>query len=127
MVISVETAWVDNAILLDILASEVALEKPEIGRTYLNISIDNSCMDDELHFVMPGGSRDYEDQGEESDYGDAIPTAGRQHQPVAKLVKFDLGTSDVDGYEGEDGDDADEDEEEEASQANDRSMQNVED
>ena len=41
--------------------------------------------------------------------------------------RFDLGTSDVDGYEGEDGDDADADEEEEASQAEDGSTQNVED
>jgi len=42
---------------------------------------------------------------------------------------FDLGTSDVDGYEGEDGDDvdADADEEEESSQVDDGSTQNVED
>jgi hypothetical protein len=41
---------------------------------------------------------------------------------------FDLGTSDVHGYEGADGDnaDADADEEEQALQADDESMQNVE-
>jgi len=60
VVISVEVARVDNAILLDYLASEVALEEPEIRSTDPNIPIDNNCMDDELHFAMPGGSGDYE-------------------------------------------------------------------
>jgi len=48
---------------------------------------------------------------------------------MTELKRFDLGTSDVDGYEGEDGDDADvdADEEEEALQTDDRSTQNVED
>jgi len=41
--------------------------------------------------------------------------------------RFDLETSDGDGYECEDGEDADTDEEEEASQADDGSTQNVED
>jgi hypothetical protein len=39
--------------------------------------------------------------------------------------RFDLGTSDVDGYECEHRNDADAYEEESASQANDGSMQNV--
>jgi hypothetical protein len=39
--------------------------------------------------------------------------------------RFDLGTSNVDGYDGEDGNDLNE--EEEASQAHDASTQNVED
>jgi hypothetical protein len=58
---------------------------------------------------------------------------------MTELERFDLGTSDVDGYEGEDGEDEDTnadanadahahaDEEEEASQADDGSTQNVED
>ena len=46
---------------------------------------------------------------------------------MTELERFDLGTSDVDGYEGEDGDDADADEEAQASQADDGSTQNVED
>jgi len=46
MVISVEAARVDNAILLDYLTSEVALEEPEIGSTDQNIPIDNNCTDD---------------------------------------------------------------------------------
>ena len=41
--------------------------------------------------------------------------------------KFDLGTSNVDGYEGKDGDDAGAVEEEEASQAIHGLTQNVED
>jgi len=75
VVISMEAARVDNTILLDYLASEVALEEHEIGSTDLNIPIDNNCKDDELHFVMPGGGGDYEDECDESDMGDAIPIA----------------------------------------------------
>jgi len=118
VVISVEAARVDNAILLDYLNSEVAHEEPEIGSTDSNIPIDNNCTDDELHFRMPGGSRDFEDEGDESD---AIPTASRRRRAATELERFDLGTRDVDGYEGEDGDDADADEEEEPSQAEDGS------
>jgi hypothetical protein len=44
-----------------------------------------------------------------------------------RMLRTDLGPSDVDGYEGEDDDDADADEEGEASQADDGSMQNVKD
>jgi hypothetical protein len=73
---------------------------------------------------MQGGSEDFEDEGDESD---AIPTASRRRRAVTELERFDLGTSDVDGFEGEYGDDADADEEEEASQADDGSTQNVED
>jgi hypothetical protein len=124
VVISVEAARIDNAILLDYLNSEVALEEPEIGNTDSNIRIDNNCTDDELHFRMPGGSRDFDDAGDESD---AIPTTSRQRRTATELERFDLGTSDVEGYEGEDGDDAYADEEKEASQAEDGSMQNVED
>jgi len=129
MVIRVEAARVDNTILLDYLASKVALEKPEIGSTDPNIPIDNNCTDDELHFGMPGGSVDYENEGDESDNCDAIPTARRRWRPATELNRFDLGTSDVDGYECEDSDnaDADADEEEEASQVDDGSTQNVED
>jgi len=126
-VISMEAVGVDNAILPDYLTSEVALEEPEIGSTDQNIPIDNNCMDDELHFGMPGGSGDYEDEVDESDERDAIPTATWRRRPATELERFDLGTSDVDGYEGDDGDDADADEEEEASLADHGSMQNVED
>jgi len=73
---------------------------------------------------MPGGSGDFEDEGDESD---AIPTASRRRRAATGLERFDLGTSNVDRYEGEDGDDAHADEEEEPSQAEDGSMQNVED
>jgi len=78
VIISVEAVRVDNAILLDYLTSEVALEKPEIGSTDPNIPIDNNCTDDELHFGMPGGSRDYDDEGDECDERDAILTASRR-------------------------------------------------
>jgi len=127
VVISVEAARIDNAILLDYLTSEVALEEPEIGSTDPNIPTDNNGTDDELDFEMPGGSGDYEDEDDESNMGDAIPTTHQQRRPMTELERFDLGTSDVDGYEGDDGDDAYADEEEESSQADDGSTQNVED
>ena len=41
-VISTEAVCVHNAILLDYLTSQVALEEPEIGRTDPNIPIDNN-------------------------------------------------------------------------------------
>jgi len=119
--------FLTDAILLDYLTSEVALEEPEIWRTDPNILIDINCMDGEVHFGMPGGSWDDEDEGDESDVCDAILTPSQRRQPATELERFDLGTSDVNRYGGEDGDDADEDEEEEALQANDGSTQNVED
>jgi len=75
MVISVEAARVDNAILLDYLTCEVALEEPEIGSTDPDIPIDNNCTDDEGHFGMRGGSGHDKDEGDESGMRDAIPTA----------------------------------------------------
>jgi hypothetical protein len=85
MVISMVAACVDNAILLDYLASEVALEEPEIGRTDPNILIDNNCMDVEHHFGMPGGGGDYTDEGDEWDNRDAIATASRPRRPGTEL------------------------------------------
>jgi hypothetical protein len=102
VVITVEAAHGDNAIRLDYLTSDVALEEPEIGGTDPNIPIENNCTDDELHFGMPRGSEDFE---EECDERDAIPTAWRRRLAATELERFELGTSDVDGYEGEDGDD----------------------
>jgi hypothetical protein len=78
VLISVEAARVDNAILLEYLASEVALEEPEIGSTDPNIPIDNNCTNDKLHFGMPGGSGDCEDQADERDDCEAIPIASRR-------------------------------------------------
>jgi hypothetical protein len=77
MLISMEAAHVDNTNLLHYLTSEVALEETEIRGTVSNIPIDNHCTDGELHFGMPAGSRVYQDEGDESDMHDAIPTASR--------------------------------------------------
>jgi len=90
VVISVEAARVDNAILLDYLASKVALQEPEIGSTDPYIPIDNNCMDDELHFGMPGGSGDYEDEGDESEDRDSIPTGSRRRRPATEPKWLDL-------------------------------------
>ena len=58
-------------------------------------------MDGELHLGMPGGSGDYEDEGDESDDRDAITTGIRRRRPATELERFGLGTSDVNPYEGE--------------------------
>jgi hypothetical protein len=102
----------------------VALEEPEIGTTDPILPIDNDCTDDELHFGLPGGRGDFNDEGDESD---VISTASRRRRAATELERFHLGTRDVAEYEGEDGDDSDADDEEEASQADDGSRQNVED
>jgi hypothetical protein len=124
VVISVEAARIHNAILPEYLTSEVAREDPEIRSTESNIPIDNNCRDDELHFVIPGASGDFEDEG---DKGNAISTTSRRRWAATVLVKLDLATGVVDRYEGEDGDDLDVYEEAEVSQADDGSTQNVED
>jgi len=77
VVISVEAVCGDNAILLDYLTSEVALEKPEIRWTDPNIPIDNYCTDDELHVGNLGGSGNYQDEGDKSHKHDAITTVSR--------------------------------------------------
>jgi len=126
-VISMEAARHDNAILLDYVTSEVALENPEIRSTDANISIDNNCTDYEQHFGMPGGSKDYVDEGDKINESHAIPTATQRRCATTSLVRFDLRTSNVNGYKGIDGNNAEADEEEEASQADNGSMQNLED
>jgi hypothetical protein len=75
MVICVEAAHVDNAMLLDYLVPYVDLEEPEIGSSDPIIQIDINCTDVELHITMPGGIVDYEDEGHKRDLHDAIPTA----------------------------------------------------
>jgi hypothetical protein len=57
VMISVEAACVDNAILLGHLTSEVALEEPVMDSTDPNIQIDNNCKDDELYVLIPSGQR----------------------------------------------------------------------
>jgi hypothetical protein len=127
VVISLEAVRVDNAILLDYLTTEVALEQPDIGSTDPNLLIDSHCTYEDLQFGMPGDSGDCEDYGEDSDERDAISTNSRRRRPVTELQMFDLGTRDICAYGGEDGDDTDEDVDKEAepSQSNDGSTQNV--
>jgi len=129
MVISVEAANDDNAILLNYLASEVALEEPDIGSTVQRIPIDNNSTDDELYIGIPWSSGDYKDAGDDSEYCDNIASTGLQRRPDTWLERLYLGTCDVDGYEEQDGNNADAaaNQEEDESQANDGSMQNAED
>jgi hypothetical protein len=77
VVISVQAPRVDNAILRNNITSEVALDEPQIGSTDPNIPIDNNGTNDELHFGIPGVSGDYEDEDNDSDERDGIPTASR--------------------------------------------------
>jgi hypothetical protein len=59
MVIRVEAARVDFAILLDYLTAEMALEERDIGCTEPNNPLDDNSLDDELHFGMPLDRGDY--------------------------------------------------------------------
>jgi hypothetical protein len=77
VVISVEAAFIENAILLDYLTSKVAHEESEIGRSDQNIPTENNCTHDELHFGMPGDGGNHNDECEESDKSDPIPTSSR--------------------------------------------------
>jgi len=74
---------------------------------------------------MTGDSGDYEDEGDDSDHANSIPTSSWPRQAATELERFHLETSDVDSYEGKEGNNADE--KEEASQADDESPQIVED
>jgi hypothetical protein len=77
-VISMEVAGVDNTILLDYLTSKVALEEPQIGSLDPNVSIDNNCTYEELHFGMQGSSEDYDNEGYKNTERSSIPTASQQ-------------------------------------------------
>ena len=85
VVISVEAAPVNNAILLDYLTSEVAQEETEIGSIDPNIPIDNKCRYDAVQCRMAGGNGNYKDDGDKSDKGDAICTACQRRRPTIKL------------------------------------------
>ena len=125
VVISVDAAPVDNALHLDYLTSEVALEEPEIGSTDPNNTIDNNCMNDELHFGMPGGRGITKMKVMKAKCAMPTPPPAGDDGPWLN-ERFELGTSHVNGCEGEDGDDSYADEEEAESQAHDGSTQNEE-
>jgi len=127
VVIRADAACVDNAIQLDYLTSEVVVEEPQFRSPGLNIPMDNNCTDNNLHFGMPGCSRAYKDEGDESGDRDTIFTASRRQWALTELERFDLGTSEVDRYTGDNSDNRDVDEQEEALQTDDGSTQNVED
>jgi len=85
MVISVEAARIENAILLDYLTSEVVVEEPEIGFKDPNIPIDINCTDDKLDFVMAGRSSNYEDEGDQGAIHHAISMACWRRWPTTQL------------------------------------------
>jgi len=88
VVISMEEGHADNAILLDYLISQGALEDCGIGNTDPNIPIDSNCTVDSLHFRMPGGSRDYIDECDESNEHDAIPSTSRPRWATTELTRL---------------------------------------
>ena len=53
----------------------MAVEQSEIASSDQNLPIDNNCMGDGLHFKMPEGSGDYDDDGDESDMRHSNPTS----------------------------------------------------
>jgi hypothetical protein len=126
-VIGPDAAQVANAILLDYLISAVVLEEHKIRSTDPNIPIGNNWTDDELHFEMPVGCEDLDDDGDIIDNSDDIPTASRQRPVSTELERLDLQTSDGDTKESDDIDNADADQEEGLSQPEARLMQTSED
>jgi len=58
---------------------------------------------------MPGGSGDYEADGDDRDERDIIPTPSQGPRPATEFERCDQGTRDVGGYEGEDGNNGDPD------------------
>jgi len=127
MLISAEALHIDKSIFPHYLTLEVALEEPEIRRTDPVIPIDNTWMDDKLHFRITAGRGDYGDEGDESDKRYDIHTASQLWRAATDLERFDQATSDVDRYGGMNGDNADADAEAVASQANDGSRQHTDD
>jgi len=80
---------------------------------------------DKWCFGIPGGSVECEDEIDESDKLDAIPTASQWRRAVTELVRFYMGTSDVNRYESQDGYNPDVEEEELALQVDNGSTRNV--
>jgi hypothetical protein len=85
IIISMESAIVDNAILIDNLTSEVAVEQFEMGSTEPNIPMDNNCTDDQLNFGIPWCTLDYDHHGDESNEPDTFPTTSRRPRPTTAL------------------------------------------
>jgi hypothetical protein len=54
--------------------SEVALQEPEMGSTDPIIPTNINCTDDKPHCGIPGGSGDYEDEGDKSEKWNASAT-----------------------------------------------------
>jgi hypothetical protein len=129
IVISVEVARVDSAILRDYVTSNVAQEEPQIGSTEPNFQIDNNCTDDKVCVGMPEVSGNYENEQDVFAVCDDMPTATQRRWPATNLERFDQGTGDVKGHDGNDRDDVDAvaDVDDEASQADDESTLNGED
>jgi hypothetical protein len=78
VVISMEAACNDNAVLLEDLRSEVAFEEPEIENSDPSIWNDSNCTTDKLHVGMPGGCWNSKDEGDYRDERDTIPTTSRR-------------------------------------------------
>jgi hypothetical protein len=79
-IISTEAAVVDNAMLLDFLDSEPAMQEPEIGVTNPSVPVDNKESDDDMHFRMLP-----EDEEESDDNNDEVTV----YEGEDKDVSFD--------------------------------------
>jgi len=86
MVISMEAARVDNAILLYHLTLKVACRDPNIESPDTKIPIDNNCMNHDLHLGTPVSSGDYKDDGDECNQNNAVPTTSGCNGTAAHYV-----------------------------------------
>jgi len=95
-ILSMKAAPVEIAILLEYFTSEVALEELQIGSTDPTFQIETKWTDDKLHFGMPGGRGDHNNEGGESDKRDVILTGSWWWRATNELTRFDCGLSDLD-------------------------------
>jgi hypothetical protein len=86
VIFCMDAGCVGNAILLNNLTSEVALDDPVIRTTNSYTPLDNNHHDGNMHFGMPGGSRDQEDEGDTGDEDDDISTISQQRQTATDYV-----------------------------------------
>jgi hypothetical protein len=111
-VIRTEAVHIDNAILLDYLTSNVALEEAMIESSDPYILLYNHYPDDMLHFGLPCGSKDWDNESDTIDESYAIPTTCWRRWAETEFQKFELRTCDVNRYESDNGCNADPDVEE---------------
>jgi hypothetical protein len=96
--IYVKGAFMDNAILLEYLTSNVAVTKPEIGCTHITVMVNSQFRDDKLYIWMAGDSGDFENDGDTIKELNAFPTPSLRRLTITEHESFYMGNGDIQGY-----------------------------